>query len=146
MAVEVGRVKKIIPTLNGIGSTSKCLRKRYPVIGSIKSFKNEAKNDNGMYFLNPVRDSEPPMERSASGRVTMDMSRRVLSIKIGKVWMVRENMIPARQPRIRGLEITERSTIFHFFLIAISSPEYQIRMDTAKRLMRGIANPMRMPR
>ena len=46
IAVDVGRVKKIMPTLKAVSGTPKAFKKQYPVTGKISSLKIEATKDN----------------------------------------------------------------------------------------------------
>jgi len=130
MAVDVGRVKKIIPALKGIPVTENAFKRKNPIVGS----------------LSPERLNEPPMEIRANGIVTEVMRLKVLSMKIGKEAPDLEKKIPAAHPRIKGLEINAFKRYLKFCPRLPFFPECQIKVETASTLIMGMTNPMRMPK
>ena len=114
MAVDVGRVKKIIPTLNEIPVTQNNFKRQKPIMGRTSIFNTDATKENFVLFFRPVNVNDPPMESRAKGRVTAVIRLKVLLIKIGKEAWDLEKIIPAAHPRIKGLEINafKRTMIF----------------------------------
>jgi len=94
-----------------------------------------------VYLLN-----EPPMEIKASGMVTEVISPSVLSMKEGNVSPDLEKTIPARHPKIKGLEIRAFTRCLKFCRNPVFSPEYQIKVVTASTLIMGMAKPIKSPK
>ncbi len=105
MAVDVGKVKKIMPALKGTPVTEKAFSRKNPVTGRINTFNIEATRVTFVLSLSPDNDREPPMDINANGMVTAVIRANVLSIKTGKKSWNLEKISPAIHPRINGLEI-----------------------------------------
>ena len=146
MAVDVGRVKKIIPALKGTPVTQNNFKRKNPMTGRISIFKIDAIKEIFVLCLSPVSVNEPPMDIRAKGMVTEVMRLKVLSMKTGKKACDLEKRIPAIHPRIKGLEINAFKRTLRFCPELLFSPEYQINVETASTLIMGMANPMRMPK
>lgn len=146
MAVEVGRVKKIIPALKAIPVTENVFKIKNPIIGRISIFSIDAIKEILVLCLSPARLSDPPMEIRAKGMVTEVMRLKVLSIKTGKEACDLEKRIPAAHPRIKGLEINAFKRYVKFCPRLPFFPECQINVETASTLIMGMTNPMRMPK
>jgi len=146
IAVDVGRVKKIIPALNGIPVTQNNFKRKKPMIGRISIFSIDAIKENFVLCLSPVSVNEPPMEIRANGMVTAVIRLKVLSIKIGKDACDLEKRIPAAHPRIKGFEINAFKRTLRFCPKLLFSPECQINVETASMLIIGMTNPIRMPK
>ena len=86
----------------------------------------------------------PPMEMSARGSATAVERLKALSRNAGKRLIKRAYSRPVRHPIISGLVTISRRVIRMRSLKTIRSPEYQINVDTASTLMKGITNPIRM--
>ena len=69
-AVEVGSAKKTIPTWKGCPVRPIAFMEANPMTGRIANLKMDAVRDRRRWVLMPSSESAPPMEISASGKVT----------------------------------------------------------------------------
>jgi len=82
------------------------------------------------------------MEISAMGSATRETRRKLFSRKAGKGSLSFEYITPVKQARIRGLDTVALIKRRNFSVVPYVDPEYQIRVETASRLMNGITTPI----
>jgi len=74
IAVYVGNVKKINPTLKAVPVTANTFMNKYPHNGSTSSLNPQATNDKFKFPFTFLMVNTPPMESSAKGKVTKEAS------------------------------------------------------------------------